>query len=348
MTLRRLWIGTFPVAGIGTQGGLGEGIWRTDLDLSTGRLSPAVQVCETPAPSFLVGDASRGLLHSTGEVPRGEVSTWRVQGDCLTRIAVTTSGGVEPTHLTLMGHLLVVANYGDGTVGVLDVSGDVPRLRCTFPHTGSGPVAGRQDGPHAHSSLTLPGDEGVLVFDLGTDEVRTVWTSGDAVLEDTAHSLRLAGGSGPRHAAWREGGRLLDVTCELSGDVVTLSWDGRRAQVVGTVALPGAQLPSHIRRSSLDASIYVADRGPGVLHVLDPRPRPDDSPSPRIVGEVPAGSDCPRHFEVVPDGRRGEFLVVAGQTASRLHVLHRAPGEPLPHLLPHETEIPSPAFVLPG
>ena len=48
-----LWIGTYPVAGAGTPVGLGEGIWRVDLDPATGALSNARQVVETPSPSFL-------------------------------------------------------------------------------------------------------------------------------------------------------------------------------------------------------------------------------------------------------------------------------------------------------
>src|SRR5689334_9729446 len=53
---RRLWIGTFPAAGQGTIEGVGEGIWRVDLDVRTGELSGLSQEAVTPAPSFVVVD----------------------------------------------------------------------------------------------------------------------------------------------------------------------------------------------------------------------------------------------------------------------------------------------------
>lgn len=347
MTSRGLFIGTFPEAGIGTPAGLGEGIWRTEIDLSTGQLSPARQVCRTPAPSFLVHDPARHLVHATSEVPDGAVTTWHVDGDTLSTCCSTPSGGVEPTHLSLLGDHLVVSNYGDGSVGVLDVSGDTVRLVRTLPHSGSGPVAGRQDSSHAHSSLPLPEGRGVLVMDLGTDEVRTVWISGDSVLEDEAHSLRVAQGSGPRHGAWRADGQLLDVTCELSGDLMTLSWDGRRPRLVGSVAVQGARLLSHLVPSGVSSHLYVADRGTGLLHVFRRPPAEADDTLPQELGTVDSGSSWPRHFAVVPDERGGEFLVVAGELAGRVHVLHRGVDRVVPELLPHGAEIPSPAFVLP-
>lgn len=347
MTSRRLWIGTFPVAGIGTPAGLGEGIWTTELDLSTGRLGPARQVCETPAPSFLVRDPGRRLVHATSEVPDGGVTTWREDGGTLSFVSAVSSGGAEPTHLTLDGGRLVACNYGDGTVAVLDASDGVPRAPQFLRHTGSGPVTDRQQCSHAHSCLPLPGQEGVLVMDLGTDEVRTVRFTGADAREDP-HTLHLTPGSGPRHGARRPAGHLYDVTCELSGDLVTLAWDGHAPRLVGTLPVEGARLLSHIVASGIASQVYVADRGTGLVHVFALPGEDDADPRPRPLGAADSGSTWPRHLAVVPDGRGGEFLVVAGQLAGRVSVLHRADGQTLPVLLPQEACVPSPAFVLPA
>lgn len=347
MTSRGLLIGTFPEAGIGTPAGLGEGIWHTEIDLSTGQLSPARQVCQTPAPSFLVHDPARHLVHATSEVPDGAVTTWHVDGNTLSPCCSTASGGAEPTHLSLLGDHLVVSNYGDGSVGILDVSGDTVRLVRPLSHSGSGPVAGRQDSSHAHSSLPLPEGRGVLVMDLGTDEVRTVRITGSEA-DDDPHPLHLAPGSGPRHGAWRPGRHVLDVTCELSGDLVTLAWDGRAPRVVGTVPVEGAHLLSHIAPSTVAPEVYVADRGTGLLHVFSVPAGTEGRSLPTRTGSVDSGSSWPRHFAVVPDGRGGEFLLVAGQLVGRVSVLHRRAGRVLPELLPHGAEVPSAAFVLPA
>ena len=346
MASRRLWIGTFPVAGIGTPAGLGEGIWTTELDLSTGELAPARQVCETPAPSFLVRDPGRGVVHATSEVADGGVTTWREDGGTLSFVSAVSTGGAEPTHLTLVDGRLVACNYGDGTVAVLDASDGVPRAPRFLHHTGSGPVAERQQCSHAHSCLPLPGQEGVLVMDLGADEVRTVRFTGTDAREDP-HVLHLAPGSGPRHGARRPTSHLCDVTCELSGDLATLAWDGHAPHLVGTVPVEGARLLSHIAVSGVASQVYVADRGTGLVHVFALPGDDDADPRPTPLGAADSGSTWPRHFAVVPDGRGGEFLVVAGQLAGRVGVLHRPDGLTLPRLLPYAVSIPSPAFVLP-
>lgn len=74
---RRLWIGTYPVAGQGTTTGLGEGIWSALLDTRSGALTRARQVCSTAAPSFLATDASTGLVYAVNEEADGGLRVLR-------------------------------------------------------------------------------------------------------------------------------------------------------------------------------------------------------------------------------------------------------------------------------
>lgn len=352
-----LWIGTFPVAGIGTAAGLGEGIWRTELDPATGELSPAVQVCEVPAPSFLVRHPDAPVVHATAEAePEGAVSVLAVEGDTLRPLSRVSSAGAAPTHLAQLPGLLVASNYADGTVGVIPLdgtgrpAGDTAGLR----HSGSGPRADRQEGSHAHSATVAPGGRVVLVCDLGTDELRRLRVEDDGgrvrLTEDgTAH--RFAPGSGPRHAVFLPDGRHLLVVTELSAEVVLLEWDGEVATEVSRTDLaagaPGPHLPSHLVLSHRDDApgylLDVADRGPGTLVTLGVA---EDGNAIRLLGRTQAGVSWPRHFAVVgaPGGR--SLIVVAGETDGVVRVLERTPGSALPHLLPGGTHVPSPAFVL--
>lgn len=380
---RPIWIGTFPEAGIGTTPGLGEGIWRTDLDLATGALSPAVQACRTPAPSFLVLDATRGLVHATAEAdPDGAVCSFAIRGRRLVPVRRVASGGSSPTHLVSREDVLLVANYGDGTWGVLPLGADGLPVgdAIAHRHSGSGPVASRQEGSHAHSTTLTPDGTVALVCDLGTDELRRYrlpapgtaapgtpssgWaTPGDppAPPDDEGDpAFRFRPGSGPRHAVFRAGGRLVDVVTELSAELVTLEWDGLRAREVARVAVragaghagaPGrdGDLPSHLALSADGTLLHVATRGPGTLTVFSVTGGADGRPAlPTPVAEVDAGSSWPRHFAVVPGLGGVEFLLVAGELEGTVRVLRRGPGEVAPRPTGAVVQVPSAAFVLPG
>lgn len=355
---RSLWIGTFPVAGIGTEAGRGEGIWRTSIDLVTGRLEPAVQVCRTPAPSFLARVPGRDVLLATGEAsPEGVLTAWAIEDGALRPLASVSSRGDSPTHVVAVPGLALVCNYMDGTVLALplDEGGAPAGPGEALRHRGGGPVRDRQQGSHAHSATLTSEGGSALVCDLGTDELRRLRIGPGqrpAVAEDGV-AFRFPPGSGPRHAAFRAGGRLLDVVTELSAELVTLEWDGESAteawRCPAQIDSRGRRaLPSHIAPSADGTLLYLAHRGPGTVAVFSV---PDeDDPEPLAVGEVPAGSTWPRHFAVVPGEDGQEFLVVAGEHAGRLDVLVRGQGEGVPRLLPEGfgASVPSAAFVLPG
>jgi len=352
-TSRALWIGTFPVAGIGTTAGLGEGIWRTDLDLLSGELTPAVQVCRVPAPSFLVRHPEAPLVYATAEAePGGAVSVLAVAGDTLRPLSRVTSAGAAPTHLAQLPGFLLASNYADGTVGVvpLDAAGLPTGGTTALPHSGSGPRADRQERSHAHSATVAPGGGVVLVCDLGTDELRRLRVEGERLVEDGV-AYRFPPGAGPRHAVFLPDGRHLLVVTELSSEVVLLEWDGEVATEVSRTDLaagaPGTHLPSHLVVSRRDDApgllLDVADRGPGMLVTLGVA---EDGGTLELLGRTNAGVSWPRHFAAVgaPGGRT--LLVVAGETEGVLRVLERTPDSALPHLLPGGTRVPSPAFVL--
>ncbi|WP_312349263.1 beta-propeller fold lactonase family protein [Actinomyces sp.] len=350
---RTLWIGTFPVAGIGTTAGLGEGIWRTDLDLDSGQLTTAVQVCRVPAPSFLVRHPQAPVVYATAEAePEGAVSVLAVEGDTLHPLSRVTSAGAAPTHLAQLPGFLVASNYADGTVGAvpLDAAGLPAGSTTALRHCGSGPRPDRQERSHAHSTTVAPGGRVALVCDLGTDELRRLRVVGGRLVEDgVAH--RFPPGSGPRHAVFLPEGRYLLVVTELSSEVVLLEWDGEAATEVTRTDLaagaPGPHLPSHLVLSERDDApgylLDVADRGPGVLVTLGVD---EDGGTLEVLGRTGTGVSWPRHFAAIgaPDGRT--LLVVAGETEGVLRVLERTPDSPLPRLLPGGTRVPSPAFVL--
>ena len=83
------------------------------------------------------------------------------------------SRGAGACHLMVdpAGKYVLVANYGAGSIAALPIRDDGSLGEATgfVQHTGSGPDAKRQEGPHAHSIYT----QGKFVYacDLGLDQV---------------------------------------------------------------------------------------------------------------------------------------------------------------------------------
>lgn len=334
-----LWIGTFPDAGIGTQAGLGEGVWRVDLDPATGALGEPRQVAVTPAPTFVATHRDGRWLYAVAESDPGGVTAFEVDADGgLTARATVASGGVAPCHLLVVDDTLHVANYVDGVLGIVPLTPDgafdpdvvaTGRVAQAFPHTGTGPDADRQEGPHAHFVALTPDRRHVLVADLGTDELRRWRRADDGTLAPDGVAAVLAPGTGPRHVAFSADGATLYVAGELDAAVHVLAWDA--ATATGTAvqqvpAVPADESADGVRRSPshvlLDGDRLLLGvralglQGPDALSTFDVH-------ADGTLGEPrtdPLGGPTPRHLEVV-DG----WTVVALQDAHAL-VVHGPHG----------------------
>lgn len=330
MASRTLWIGSYPPAGIGTPSGNGEGIYRSELDLATGRLSFPELVAETPAPSFVAVQPAGDVLYAVDEDEVGQVTAFRVHDETLEPLATVPSGGAYPCHLLVDGGRLYVANYGDGALGVLPLEPDGSFAAPTpqvLQHSGSGPDVERQRGSHAHFVAHAPGGH-VLVVDLGTDQIRR-YRPTPAGLEPAGIAARLPAGTGPRHLAFegwfrydgiQDGGRFAYVTGELDATVRVLAWDPETdtGEVVQTLpatrtATAGrAPAPSHLALAGGD--LVVGVRGSGVLSRF--ALGSDWLLTHRADQSLPTGT--PRHFATV-----GGWTVVAEQVPGAVTVLGR-------------------------
>jgi 6-phosphogluconolactonase (cycloisomerase 2 family) len=357
-TTRALWIGTYQREGAAP--GSGEGVWRVDVDLRTGAFGEPRLAVTLPAPSFLALHPSGRTLYAVGEddpgtltalaLPEGTADAAATDAAVgLAALGSLPSGGTFPCHVLALDGEVWVANYGDGVAARLpvDPATGVPAAEgvTAYAHHGSGPVADRQEGPHAHFVLpTQPGDAaaGVLVSDLGTDELRryptgaaaTAATSGDATGPDAERVVPLPAGTGPRHAV-RCAGHLV-VVGELDGraHVLEPQPDGGyehlgSAPVVDLEAtLPeGTPVqPGHVTgsRTAPDEALYVGVRGPDVLAVLAVTP-PGVEAGPGSVlgglrwahrGKVALGEGAwPRHHAVLDRGAAREADGGAGTLA---------------------------------
>jgi 6-phosphogluconolactonase (cycloisomerase 2 family) len=343
---RALWIGTYQREGASP--GSGEGVWRVDVDLRTGAFGEPRLAVTLPAPSFLALHPSGRTLYAVGEDDPGTLTALEVLDGAggpgtggtadvatgpgsedapaalLAAVGSLASGGAFPCHVLALDGEVWVANYGDGVAARLpvDPATGVPAAEgvATFGHRGSGPVTDRQEGPHAH--FVLPDADGVLVSDLGTDELRRYPTGrpGDAGAGDPP-TVPLPPGTGPRHAV-RCAGHVV-VVGELDGraHVLLPQPDGGyehlgSAPLVDLEATLAEGTPvqaSHVTTSlaAPDEALYVGVRGPDVLAVLGVEPAGVEAGPGAVLdgvrwahrADVPLGEGAwPRHHAVVDRG----------------------------------------------
>ncbi|MGN6239385.1 MAG: lactonase family protein [Cellulosimicrobium cellulans] len=342
---RALWIGTYPHP---ANGGA-EGVWRVGLDVDavagTGSFVGGALVAETPSPSFLALDGD--TLYAVGETEVGSVSAFAVgaDGGLAPRGGPVATGGAYPCHVVVSGDVLV-ANYGDGVLtavataadgSLAAVADDQPGAAARHQgHAGTGPVADRQEGPHAHFVAPLAhlgsADDGsgdVLVVDLGTDELRR---HDPAATDGSAPRVvaTFPPGTGPRHLAALPSGHLV-VVGELDPALFVLAPvdgpDGARTYDVAArydvthAAAPagGGNYPSHVAVSADGTRVLAAVRGADVLAVHAVEPAPDGGvPGLRHLADSPVGGAWPRHFAVLdgpatPEETLHDLVVVANQ-----------------------------------
>ncbi|MER6126046.1 lactonase family protein [Streptomyces sp. NPDC001795] len=265
---RRAYIGSFTAAG-------GRGVLTAAVDQDSGALTVLSAVDGVPDPSYLA--LSGNVLYAVSETADGAVAAYRLDGDRpeLTGPPVPV-GGSGPTHLSVHAGHVLTANYGSGSVTAVPLRGDGALTSApsgVLPHKGSGPVAERQQAPHAHQVQPDPSGRWIVSVDLGTDSVRA------CALEDGVPRLQcetaLRPGSGPRHLAFHPDGERAYVVNELAPTVTVCRWDaesGVLKPVAETPVLPDAPVgdayPSGIVVSSDGRFVWTATRGQDVLSVL--------------------------------------------------------------------------------
>ena len=332
-----------------------EGIHVLQFDPETGTLRTAGEVTPILNPSFLALAPDGGTLYAVSETEPGEVGAFRVDpvsGE-LTELNRRSSGGAGPAYVGVSadGRWVTVANYGGGSVALLPVEEDGSLADATdvVQHTGSGPDAERQEGPHAHYARPGPDGRWVWVADLGTDEVIAYpLDAGSGKLQaERAVRTRAAPGAGPRHIALHPDGPWVYVMNELAGVVTVYRRQddtGRLTELQTASSLPaGFEGPNNSADIHVHPSgrwLYASNRGDFdsiAIFAIDPG-------SGRLtpVGHQREGIHWPRNFTIDPGGR---WLLVANQRADEVRVF--AVDAETGRLTPtdHRATVPSPTNV---
>ncbi len=337
-----------------------KGIYRLELDLASGKLTPRGLAAEATNPSFLAVHPNQHFLYAVNEVSEfggkrfGAVSAFTLDpktGD-LTLLNQKASGGVGPCHLVVdrQGKHVLAANYGSGSACAIPIQADgsLSHDIHVVQHKGSSINPKRQEGPHAHSINLDAANRFAFVADLGLDKIliyRFDTTKG-TLMPNEPPSVALAPGAGPRHFAFHPNGRNAYVINELQNTVTPLSYDPERGvlkTLPSVTTLPqgfsGTSSTAEVQVHPSGRFLYGSNRGHNSIAIFTIDPTTGEL---KPVGHQSSQIKTPRNFSIDPTGT---YLIVANQDADSLVVFRIDPktGELTP--TGSATEVPKPVCV---
>ncbi len=344
------------------QGLTGEGIYRAVLLPASGAVRVEGVAARMTNPTFLVVRGDRVYtLSEVGEhdgEPGGVVAALAIDpatGD-LSALSQESSGGAGPAYVTTdaTARVALVANYVGGSVASLPISAggllDAPSqvVAHSMPHEGPGPVADRQDAPHAHCIIPDHNNRFAFAADLGADRIYqyALDPSNGRISAEPVNVYDVFPGTGPRHLAFHPSGRWLYVTGELNSTLLVYVYDANEGLLREPNALAllpagweGENTASEVAVSADGRFIYAGNRGYDAITVF----RVDDeSGTVTLVAQCPTGGSFPRHFALDPSG---QWLVVANQKSDTLTTFRVDPASGVPEWTGQSAQVPAPVCV---
>ena len=359
-----------------------DGLQRSQLinfyvGSSDGKLSHSIFLCKLdPATeSFTLVDSFAGargasyldlapgqnylfaINQETWEGTRNStVSSFAVDAATLALEAINSRSsegrGICHIHCSSDGGHIFAANYGSGHASALPVNehGEIQLASSVVMGEGTGPNERRQDGPHAHQVMLDPGQNFLLVPDLGIDKVLIYAfdaESGALSPNPAQTAFSLPPGSGPRHLAFHPRGKYLFVVNELNSTITACSYNGSD----GTISLlntestveedhEGMKYPAAVRVHPNGKYVYASTRGENsCISTFEIR---EDGRVSRIqvTEQVP---NWPRDFNLDPSGK---WMLVAGERSHNIRLYRIDPKTGLLTETSTMLELPAPANVL--
>ena len=307
-----------------------KGIYRSILDLGTGKLSDPALVAEARNPSFLEIHPNGKFLYAVSESGgTGSVSAYSIDkntGD-LNLLNQQPSSGAGPCHVSIdhEGKNVLVANYGSGSASVIPIksNGTLGKPTGFVQHTGSSVNPRRQKGPHAHSINVSPDNRFAFVADLGIDKIMIYRLDIEkgTIEKNSPPFAKLKPGAGPRHFAFHPSGKYAYVINELDYTVTAFAYkpsSGALTEIQTITTLPhgfdGSNSCAEVRVHPSGKFLYGSNRGHDsiVVYKIDPA-----KGTLTFVEHETADIKTPRNFNIDPTGK---FCLVANQGSNSVVV----------------------------
>lgn len=318
---------TYLIAGTYT-GGKSNGIYV--FRFGAGGKAVAVDSIATPNPSFLALSPDEKTVYAVNETGAaeggGKVTAFRFDKRTgrLALLNQQSSEGEHPCFITVdkSGKWVIAGNYSSGTVAVLPArpDGSLRSAATTVQHRGSSSHA-RQQSPHVHQTVLSADNKTLYVPDLGIDKLMVYsFNAATGALEAKDTTVRLPGGSGPRHLDIHPTSKRLYLLQELSGNITVYNNRNGRLQAVQTVSA----LPAGFSQPFSGADIHLSPDGrflyaslrdeANALAIFRVHPATGRL---TLVGHQSTLGKTPRHFSFHPSGN---YLLAANQRSDEVVV----------------------------
>ncbi len=310
-----------------------KGIYAFRYDAATAQVTPLGLAAESTNPSFVAVHPNGKFLYAVNELGNykgpnsGGVSAFAIDRTTgkLTFLNELPSRGADPCYITVdkTGKFVLVANYTGGSVIVYPIleDGRLGEASAFVQHTGHGPNAERQEGPHAHSIDLSPDNRFAFVDDLGLDEllVYKFDAAKGSLAPNDPPFAKVDAGAGPRHFTLRPDGKFAYVITEMGRSVTVFSNDaasGRLERLQTLTTLPkdftGRNDDAEIEVSPSGKFLYASNRGHESIAVF----AIDSAKGTLTTVEIAStrGKE-PRSFEIDPTGK---MLFAANQKSDNI------------------------------
>ncbi len=320
-----------------------KGIAAFRLDLETGVAVPLAVTEGIDNPTFVEVAKDGKSLAAVSEVGgwnEGLITGYAIDPDtgALEYLSKQPTRGDYTAHLghDNSGRFVGIANYGglpitakpNKSIAIYPraADGTLGSLVAEVTHTGKGPVAGRQDRPHAHCIRWTRDNRFVVVADLGIDKLLVYRFDAQSGALSNHGETVLPPGSGPRHFQFHPTLPYVYLVNELNCTLASMSFDatnGTFTVLAIEPTLPPGDHPgssgSAIGIAGGGKHLYVGNRGHDSVagFAID-----QSSGIARFIGATPCGGHIPRDFAFDPTGR---VLAVANQESDRINLFRYIP-----------------------
>ena len=321
---------------VGSSGSQEHSIYLCELDTESQAFAVLDSFSGAAGASYLAPSPGLDVLYAINQEPAGPenghsaVTSFLVSpeshGLSLINSQSSEGSGICHIHCSPDGKYIFAANYGSGHATALPVSakGEIQPASSVVIGAGSGPVASRQEGPHAHQVMLDPGQNFLLVPDLGTDKVMIYdfdAQSGKLSPHAAQPFFSLAPGAGPRHLAFHPDGKSLYVVNELNATLTACSWNSATGELkeINTESTvdeghEGMKYPAAVRVHPHGKYVYASTRGENSCLSAFSIGTDGSVKRIQVMEQVPF---WPRDFNLDPSGR---YLVCAGERSNDIRL----------------------------